>query len=86
MIFVISASNYVSIRSSKGTGGQTYLELYPKRVSSVNRPGRTKSAIIPENITKVHKIVLDDRKLKLRKIADTLKIFEGSVFGAVQAR
>ena len=27
-----------------------------------------------------HKIVLGDRKLKLREIADTLKISEGSVF------
>ena len=27
--FVISASKYVSIRSSKGIGGQTYPELYP---------------------------------------------------------
>ena len=29
MIFVISASKYVSIRSSKGIEGQTYSELYP---------------------------------------------------------
>ena len=29
---------------------------------------------------KVHKIVLGDRKLKLREIADTLKISEGSMF------
>ena len=29
---------------------------------------------------KVHKIVLADSKLKLREIADTLKILEGSVF------
>ena len=35
---------------------------------------------IPENIIKVQKIVLGDRKLKLREIADTLKILEGSVF------
>ena len=44
------------------------------------RSGRSKSAVVPENITKVHKIVLGDRKLKLREIADTLKISEGSVF------
>ena len=30
MIFVISASKYVNIRSSKGIGGQTYSEIYPK--------------------------------------------------------
>ena len=31
-------------------------------------------------MTKVHKIVLGDRKLKLREIADILKKSEGSVF------
>ena len=41
---------------------------------------RPKSAVLPENITKVHKIILGDRKSKLREIADTLKISEGSVF------
>ena len=44
------------------------------------RSGRPKSAVDPENITKVHKIVLRDRKLKLYKIADTLTISEDSVF------
>ena len=31
------------------------------------RSSRPKSAVVPENITKVHKIVLGDRKLKLRE-------------------
>ena len=44
------------------------------------RSGRPKSAVVPENITKAHKIVLGDRKLKLREITDTLQISEGSVF------
>ena len=44
------------------------------------RSGHPKSAVLPENITKVHKIVLGERKLKLREIADTLKISESSVF------
>ena len=44
------------------------------------RSGRPKSAVVPENITKVPKIVLSDCKLKFREIADTLKISEGSVF------
>ena len=44
------------------------------------RSGRPKSAVVPKNITKVHKIVLGDRKLKLREIADTLKILESSLF------
>ena len=44
------------------------------------RSSHSKSAVVLKNITKVHKIVLGDRKLKLREIADTLKISEGSVF------
>ena len=44
------------------------------------RSDHPKSAVVPENITKVHKIVLGDRKLKLRETADTFKISEGSVF------
>ena len=35
---------------------------------------------VPENIRKVHKIFLDNRKLKLRDIADILRISEGNVF------
>ena len=35
---------------------------------------------VPKNITKIHKIVLGDRILKLHEIADTLKISEDSVF------
>ena len=42
--------------------------------------GHPKSTVVPENITKVHKIVLGDRKLKLHEIANTLMISEGRVF------
>uniref|UniRef100_A0A1B0G5T2 Uncharacterized protein n=1 Tax=Glossina morsitans morsitans TaxID=37546 RepID=A0A1B0G5T2_GLOMM len=44
------------------------------------RCGRPNSAVVPEKIKKVHEIVLEDRKVKLREIADTLRISEGSVF------
>ena len=36
--------------------------------------------VTPENINKVHKLVISDRKLKLREIAEIVKISEGSVF------
>ena len=36
--------------------------------------------VTPENIKKVHKLVISDRKLKLREIAEIVKISEGSVF------
>ena len=38
------------------------------------RSGCPISAVVSENITKVHRIVLGDRKLKFLEIADTLKI------------
>ena len=45
------------------------------------RSVRPKSAVVAENIKKnLHKLVLVDRKLKLREIAEELKISEGSVF------
>ena len=44
------------------------------------RSGGPNSEVIPENINKVHKMVLADRKLKLREIADTLKISQGSIY------
>ena len=35
--------------------------------------------VTPENIKKVKKLVISDRKLKLREIAQTVKMSEGSV-------
>ena len=56
------------------------LNAIVKNTDDAEHSGRPKSAILPENITKVHKIVLGGRKLKLREIAHTLKISEGRVF------
>lgn len=44
------------------------------------RSGRPNEAIIPENIKKVHKLVINDRKLKVHELADIMKISVGSVF------
>ena len=53
-----------------------------KRISTntddVERSGRPNSAVVPENIKKVHRMVLANRKWKLREKAATLKISEGS--------
>ncbi|KAF7277691.1 hypothetical protein GWI33_009302 [Rhynchophorus ferrugineus] len=38
------------------------------------RSGRPKQVVTDENIKKIHKMILNDRKLKLNEIADTLKI------------
>lgn len=42
--------------------------------SDAERSGRPKEAVTDENIKKVHKIILNDRKVKLIEIANTLKI------------
>ena len=73
---------YGDSAAGKSTIIDWYAEFKRGRTNTddASRSCRPKSAIVPENITKVHKIVLGDRKLKLREIADTLKISEGSVF------
>jgi len=47
---------------------------------NAERSGHSNSAVVPENIKKVQKIISADRKLKLPEIADILKVSEGSVF------
>ena len=42
------------------------------------RSGRPNSAVVQEDLKKVHKMDLVDRKLKFRDIDDSLKISEGS--------
>ena len=44
------------------------------------RSGRPNVVVTSESIKKVHQIVFENRKLKLRKIAVTLKISYGSVY------
>ncbi|KAM8718589.1 hypothetical protein ACLKA7_001318 [Drosophila subpalustris] len=44
------------------------------------RSGRPKEAVTDENIKKVHKMILEDRKVKLMVIADTLKISDFFLF------
>jgi len=43
------------------------------------RFGRPAEVVTPENIKKVHKMVLADRKVKVRELAEALKISKGSV-------
>ncbi|GFV36023.1 putative DD34D transposase [Trichonephila clavipes] len=38
------------------------------------RSGRSKETVTDENIKQVHKIIFDNRKMKLSEIAETLKI------------
>ena len=42
--------------------------------SDAERTGRPKEVVTPENIKKIHKMILNDRKVKLIEIAEALKI------------
>ena len=57
---------YGDSSSGKSTIFDWYAELKRGRtnIDDAERSGRSKSAVVPESITKVHKIVLGDRKLK----------------------
>ena len=39
-----------------------------------------RSAVVPENTKKLHKLILVNHKLKLHERAEELKISEGSIF------
>ena len=57
-------------------------ELKRGRTSTndAERSGRPNETVIPENIKKIHKLVMNDRKLKVHELADIVKISDGSVF------
>ena len=57
-------------------------ELKRGRTSTkdAERSGRPNVAVIPENIKKIHKLVMNDRKWKVHELADIGKISDGSVF------
>jgi hypothetical protein len=50
------------------------LNLNEAKYASNARSGRLEEAVFDENIKKVHKIILNHRKMKLIEIAGTLKI------------
>ncbi|KAF7286294.1 hypothetical protein GWI33_006167 [Rhynchophorus ferrugineus] len=50
------------------------------RTKDGERSGRPKEVLTNENILKIHKIILNDCKLKLNEIADTLKISTDRVY------
>ncbi|XP_070851358.1 histone-lysine N-methyltransferase SETMAR-like [Drosophila suzukii] len=66
----------------KSTIKDWYNEFKRGRVDTkdAERSGRPRTAVTPENVAKIRKMVLADRKLKLKEIADASKISEGSVF------
>lgn len=61
-------------------GKSTIIDWYAKfkrgemSTEDGERSGRPKEAVTDENIKKIHKIILNDRKMKLSEIADIVKI------------
>lgn len=66
----------------KSTICDWYADFKRGRTSTVDaqRPGRPKEVVIPEIIRQVRQIVLVDRKVKVREIAEAVGISSGSVF------
>ena len=58
-----------------------YAEFKRGRTDTDDIPStvRPNDAVIPENVEKTLKIIMSDRKVKVREIADILKISAGSV-------
>ena len=73
---------YRDTAPSKTTICRWYAEFKRGRTDTEDAEGsgRPNEVVTPETIKKVHQIVSENRKLKLRKIADTLKISYGSVY------
>ena len=67
---------------SKTTICRWYAEFKRGRTDTedAERSGRPNEVVTPETIKKDHQIVFENGKLKLREIADTLKISYGSVY------
>lgn len=68
--------HYGTSAPSKTTICRWFSEFKSGRTNTedAERSGRPIEATTPENIKKVHRIVLDDRKVKVREIADIVKI------------
>ena len=54
--------------------------MRPYEHRDAERSGRPNEVVTPENIKKAHKIILENRKVKLQEIADIMKMSKGSVF------
>lgn len=74
--------HYLDSAPGKSTIKDWYNEFKRGRTNTneAERSGRPNTAVTEENIKKVRKIVLTDRKLKLKEIAEASKLSEGSVF------
>ena len=67
---------------SKATICRWFAEFKRGRTDTndAERSGRPVEAVTPENVSEVTKIIMKDRKVKLREIAEMTQISYGSVF------
>ena len=74
-------NHYTDSDPGKSTIIEWYAEFKRDRTNTEDAPrsGRPKEVVTPENIKKFHKIVLENRKVKLQEIANTLKILKERV-------
>ncbi|GFU34412.1 histone-lysine N-methyltransferase SETMAR [Trichonephila clavipes] len=68
--------HYSDFAPGKSTAEKWFAKFKRGKTSAEDdaRSGHTKEAVTEENITKVHKIIFDNRKVKLIEIAENLKI------------
>ena len=73
---------YLDSAQSETTVKRWYADFKCGRTDTndAEHSGHPNLAVVPENSKKIHKLVLANCKLKLREIAEELKISEGSVF------
>ena len=78
---IVEAKQWIDKRYEHSAPGKsTIIDWYAefkrsrKNTDDAERSGCPKSAVVPENITKVHKIILGHCKLKLHEIAFFLSL------------
>ena len=66
--------HYPSFALSRQMVDKRIAEFKRGRTSTndAERSGRPNEVVIPENIKKIHKLVMNDRKLKVHQLAETL--------------
>ena len=67
MLALLGAHHFLHVSRIRVKRGRTSLEDDP-------REGRSKSATTPEIIEQVHNMVLDDQRMKVREISETIGI------------
>lgn len=70
-----------SVQAKQWLENKTQFDDFKGRrdTDDANRSGYPNEVVTPDNIKKLHKILLNDRKVKLRELADIVKISKARV-------